>query len=65
MQDAVSVFAKAFGENVTFINQYQINPSSCYSVYQNDEPSSSGRDLLAKIDEVNQLKTPTTKQNFE
>lgn len=52
MQDAVTVFAKAFGDNVTFIDQFNMNPTSCYNYFDSEESTSSGKDILAKVDEV-------------
>lgn len=52
LQDAVMVFFKAFGDNATFIEQFNMKPTSCYSYFNNEEKSSSGRDILTKIDEV-------------
>lgn len=50
LQDAVAVFFKAFGDNATFIEEFNMKPTSCY--FANEEKSSSGRDILTKIDEV-------------
>lgn len=54
IHDAVTVFAKSFGEDVNFINDFQIVPTSCenYKV-SGYEPSSSGKDILNKVDAVN------------
>lgn len=53
MYDAVTVFSKALSQNKTFINEFSTNPISC-SEYRYSTISSSGRDVLNKIDEVNQ-----------
>lgn len=52
--DAVTVFAKAFGEDVNFINDFRIVPTTCqgYKI-SGYEPSSSGKDILEKVDAVN------------
>lgn len=51
IQDAVRVFTNAFGNNETFIEQYEMNPMSCEEI--NKYPNSnSGRDILNKVDEV-------------
>lgn len=57
MQDAVKVFAKAFGTDVDFINGFQMVPTSCmdYKLNTGYEPSSSGRDILEKVDAVNKF----------
>ena len=54
IRDAVTVFAKAFIDNMTFIEQFNMSPKSCYDRVsdENEEPSSSGRDLLNIIDQV-------------
>lgn len=54
IQDAVSIFAKAFGDNVTFIEQFRMAPAECYNTYEVEEPSASGRDVLDKLDQVEQ-----------
>lgn len=51
IQDAVTVFAKAFGDNATFIDQFYMNPTTCYTYFDN-QGSSSGKDVLNKVDEV-------------
>lgn len=67
LQDAVTVFSKVFTDNETFVDQFNMNPTTCDDIsrpadrYNPDEnedyrPSfgpSSGRDVLNKIDEVN------------
>lgn len=56
MQDAVTVFAKSFGEDEDFINGFQIVPTSCKeSKFTGYEPSSSGRAILEKVDAVNKF----------
>lgn len=52
LQDGILVFAKAFGDNVTFIDQFQMNKISCDKTYQYQDPSQSGRDILDKVDQV-------------
>ncbi|XP_031634006.1 glutamate receptor ionotropic, kainate 2-like [Contarinia nasturtii] len=52
MQDAVTVFSEAFGDNRTFIEQFNMSPTSCYATYdENQSDNDSGRDILNKVDE--------------
>ncbi|XP_031639839.1 glutamate receptor ionotropic, kainate 2-like, partial [Contarinia nasturtii] len=52
MQDAVTVFSEAFGDNRTFIEQFNMSPTSCYATYdENQFDNDSGRDILNKVDE--------------
>lgn len=60
IQDAVSVFAKAFDEDSDFIENFQTSDKSCdkykYSSYNS---STSGKDLLNRIDGVSGTNTAT------
>lgn len=52
LKDAVKVFTRAFESNETFVSDFKINPSSCYEMDPNLEPSSTSKDLLKYVDEV-------------
>lgn len=55
IQDAVSVFAKAFGENSRFIENFQMSGTTCERyTFDGYDPGSSGQDLLDKVDSVSQ-----------
>lgn len=58
IQDAVAVFANAFGDDSNLINDFQIVPTTCedYKI-SGFEPSSSGKSILEKIDAVNRKQT--------
>lgn len=57
IQDAVAVFSKAFGDNATFVQMFQMNPASCNNPRRDDQDTtSSGKDVIAKINEVRDKK---------
>lgn len=51
MQDALTAFVKAFGDDADFIQTFRMNRTTCYkNAYF--KPTSSGRDILERFDTV-------------